>query len=205
MNTLIYRKKREAAWNAEKGAIAVGGGFAGHDTPGCDAEYAYRNLRLDNILNGLIEGGLLMPGDTVAFAISALTPIPSMETARRYGLRTEFIDAMPRISNGKLELFIPRDEMEILADKRVRMLLIIKSEGAIDLPLSPITEGYLREIARGGNPELMVIDENLNTAKSELTVASLPGHRQTLIFNLAAIGNEVEDGRNGNTVFANVI
>lgn len=156
---------------------------------------------IDRTLQSMIEGRLLMPGDTIAIGLSIFAPLPDLENVEKYGLNVEYIDAMPKRKNGKNELSFPQEEIEKLGNHSIKAFFILK-DGEGYMPLSDRSMAAIHAITASENRDLMIIDENVNTDMGgDMLIVSIPGHTHTLLLNLTMLKNEIDESTTTNIRF----
>jgi aspartate 4-decarboxylase len=113
------------------------------------------------IFDSLAANCLLKPGDTVALMVPAFTPYLEIPRLDRYDYNVIEIYANARSADGSPTWQFPDDEIDKLADPKVRALFVVNPSNPPSVMLAPATSARIANIVATTNPGLVVVTDDV--------------------------------------------
>jgi len=113
------------------------------------------------IFDSLAANCLLKPGDTVALMVPAFTPYLEIPRLDRYDYDVIEIHANAHSTDGSPTWQFPDDEIDKLADPKVRALFVVNPSNPPSVMLAPATSARIANIVATVNPGLVVVTDDV--------------------------------------------
>jgi len=113
------------------------------------------------IFDSLAANCLLKPGDTVALMVPAFTPYLEIPRLDRYDYEIVEVYANAHSDDGSPTWQFPDDEIDKLADPKVRALFVVNPSNPPSVMLAPATSARIADIVATSNPELIVVTDDV--------------------------------------------
>lgn len=118
-------------------------------TEGCAAAILY-------VFNSLKYNGLVVPGDTVGIMSPIFSPYLEIPALNNYNLEQVCLQADP---DNNWE--VPQDQVEKLADPKMRALFLVNPTNPTALSLSASTVRKMATVIRKKNPNIIILEDNV--------------------------------------------
>lgn len=112
------------------------------------------------IFDSLAANHLLRKGDTVALMTPIFTPYIEIPHLDRYDFNVVNIYANERTPEGLHTWQYPKEEMDKLRDKNVKLVFLVNPSNPPSYELSPECTDYLQDVVKD-NPELMIVTDDV--------------------------------------------
>jgi aspartate 4-decarboxylase len=113
------------------------------------------------IFDSLAANCLLKPGDTVALMVPAFTPYLEIPRLDRYDYEIVELYANAHSDDGSPTWQFPDDEIDKLADPKVRALFVVNPSNPPSVMLAPATSERIAAIVATTNPGLIVVTDDV--------------------------------------------
>lgn len=113
------------------------------------------------VFDSLAANLLLEPGDTVALMVPAFTPYLEIPRLDRYDYEILEIYANAHSDDGSPTWQFPDEEIDKLADPKVRALFVVNPSNPPSVMLAPATSARIADIVATTNSELMVVTDDV--------------------------------------------
>lgn len=113
------------------------------------------------IFDSLMQNGLLRKGDAVALFVPTFTPYIEICHLERFSFKVVAINADERRKDGTHTWHYTEQELNKLADKKVKMVAVVNPSNPPSVALSPAELKRIVDIVKHKNPNLMVITDDV--------------------------------------------
>lgn len=133
------------------------------------------------VFDTLVENRLLRRGDTIALGTPIFTPYLELPRLERFGFSTVEI-AQSQMIDGHHAWQYPDEEIDKLADPRVKAFFLVNPSNPASFAMHPATQQRIVDLVRGSRPDLFILTDDVYGTFTEgfrSLAADLP--RQTIL------------------------